>query len=31
MLIKDLIVKDENIALLEEFDKWMEKYGDYIL
>lgn len=31
MLIKDLIVKDENIALLDEFDKWMEKYGDYIL
>ncbi len=31
MLIKDLIIKDENIALLEEFDAWMEKYADYIL
>ena len=31
MLIKDLIVKDENIALLDEFDKWMEKYADFIL
>lgn len=31
MLIKDLIVKDENIAELAEFDQWMEKYGDYII
>ncbi|WP_421717044.1 ATP-binding protein [Arcobacter arenosus] len=31
MLIKDLIVKDENIAELEEFDAWMERYGEYII
>jgi len=31
MLIKDLIVKDENIAELEEFDTWMEQYGEYII
>lgn len=31
MLIKDLIVKDENIAELEEFDSWMEKYEQFII
>lgn len=31
MLIKDLIVKDEDIAELEEFDAWMERYGEYII
>lgn len=31
MLIKDLITKDENIAELEEFDTWMEKFGEYII
>jgi hypothetical protein len=31
MLIKDLIVKDENISELEEFDSWIEEYGEYII
>lgn len=31
MLIKDLIVKDESIANLECFDRWMERYGDFII
>ncbi|MDM5270812.1 MoxR family ATPase [Sulfurovum sp. zt1-1] len=31
MLIKDIIVKDESLALYEAFEKWLEKYGDYIL
>jgi len=31
MLIKDLIVKDEDIAELEAFDSWMEQYGEYII
>lgn len=31
MLIKDLIVKDEDIAELEEFDSWMEEYGQFII
>jgi hypothetical protein len=31
MLIKDIIVKDESLALHEAFEKWLEKYGDYIL
>jgi hypothetical protein len=31
MLIKDLIIKDENIATLNEFDEWMQKYADYII
>jgi hypothetical protein len=31
MLIKDLIVKDEDIAELEAFDTWMEQYGEYII
>lgn len=31
MLIKDLIIKDESIAELEEFDAWLEKFGDYII
>ncbi len=31
MLIKDLIVKDEDIAELDAFDQWMERYADYIL
>ncbi|MEA1917603.1 MAG: MoxR family ATPase [Campylobacterota bacterium] len=31
MLIKDLIIKDEDIAELEEFDEWMSRYGEYII
>lgn len=31
MLIKDLIVKDEEITTLSEFDEWIEKYADYII
>ncbi|RXJ69355.1 ATPase [Halarcobacter ebronensis] len=31
MLIKDLIVKDEDIADLEAFDAWMEQYGQFII
>lgn len=31
MLIKDAIVKDATIAECNEFDAWIEKYGDYIL
>jgi len=31
MLIKDLIIKDESISELDEFEQWLEKYGDYIL
>jgi len=31
MLIKDLIIKDEDIAQLEEFEEWLEKYGEYII
>lgn len=31
MLIKDTIVKDENIATSSYFDTWLGKYGDYIL
>ncbi len=31
MLIKDTIVKDENIATSVYFDDWLAKYGDYIL
>ena len=31
MLIKDAIVKDATIAECNEFDTWIEKYGDYIL
>lgn len=31
MLIKDLIIKDESIAELEEFEEWLQKYGEYII
>jgi hypothetical protein len=31
MLIKDLIIKDENIAQLDEFEEWLEKYGEFIV
>lgn len=31
MLIKDVIVKDESLALYEGFDAWLEKHGDLIL
>lgn len=31
MLIKDLIIKDETIAEIEEFEGWLEKYGEYII
>ena len=31
MLIKDVIVKDESLALHEAFDAWLAKYGDYII
>ncbi len=31
MLIKDLIIKDESISELEEFQEWLLKYGEYIV
>ena len=31
MLIKDLILKDESIAELDEFEEWLENYGEYIV
>jgi len=31
MLIKDIIVKDESLAEDSGFEKWLEKYGEYIL
>lgn len=31
MLIKDLIIKDESISELEEFEGWLEEYGEYII
>ena len=31
MLIKDVIVKDEGLALHPAFDAWLEKYGEYII
>lgn len=31
ILIKDLITKDEDVAEIDEFDKWIEKYADYII
>lgn len=31
MLIKDVIVKDESLATHPLFDKWIEKYGDFII
>jgi hypothetical protein len=31
MLIKDVIVKDEELATHAKFDAWLEKYGEYIL
>lgn len=31
MLIKDVIVKDESMATHSLFEKWLEKYGDYII
>jgi len=31
MLIKDVIVKDESLALHPDFDTWLAHYGDYIL
>jgi hypothetical protein len=31
MLIKDIIDKDEDISAIEQFDEWLEKYGDYII
>lgn len=31
MLVKDVIVKDENLATHPLFDEWLEKYGDYII
>jgi hypothetical protein len=31
MLVKDVIVKDENLATHAMFDQWLEKYGDFIL
>jgi len=31
MLIKDVIVKDENLASHEAFERWLEKYGEYII
>lgn len=31
MLVKDVIVKDESLATHSLFDKWLEKYGDFII
>lgn len=31
MLIKDVIVKDESLALHSAFNEWVEKYGEYII
>jgi len=31
MLIKDVIVKDETLAMYESFDEWLVKYGEYII
>ncbi len=31
MLIKDVIVKDESLALHADFNAWLEKYGEYII
>jgi hypothetical protein len=31
MLIKDIIVKDESLALHDAFNAWVEKYGEYII
>lgn len=31
MLIKDLIIKDESIAELDEFNEWLEKYENFII
>jgi len=31
MLVKDVIVKDESLALHEAFNEWVEKYGEYII
>lgn len=31
MLIKDLLIKDESIAELEEFELWLEEYGEFII
>ena len=31
MLIKDVIVKDESLAIHSAFDAWLEKYGEYII
>jgi len=31
MLIKDIIVKDDTLALFKAFDEWLVKYGEYII
>lgn len=31
MLVKDVIVKDESLAMHSAFDAWLAKYGDYII
>ncbi len=31
MLVKDVIVKDESLAMHGAFDAWLAKYGDYII
>jgi hypothetical protein len=31
MLVKDLVVKDENIAAASSFEVWLEIYGGYIV
>ena len=31
MLVKDVIVKDESLAMHGAFDGWLAKYGDYII
>jgi len=31
ILIKDLIVKDQKIVTLDQFEEWLEQYGEYIV
>jgi len=31
ILIKDLIVKDQEIVTLDQFEEWLEQYGEYIV
>ena len=31
MLVKDLVVKHEDLAMLPSFEEWLNIYGGYIL